>query len=74
MYEIQQHTGYQWEPVAEGEFTTEAEAIAGMKDLETNLGWRDLRAVKQVIDAETGWIFDRETILVGQESDEDEDE
>lgn len=71
MYEVQQQTEYQWEPMVEGEFETEAEAIAGMENLERDLGWRDMRVVLQILD-EDGGIIDREVVLVGQASDEDE--
>ena len=47
-YTIQQHTGYQWEPVQGGDFDTAEAAIACMRGLETGHGWRGLRVVKDV--------------------------
>ena len=79
-YTIQQHTGYQWEPVQEGDFETAEAAIAAMDVLETELGWRDLRVVK---DAGTRYDLSghrligddaHEVIEYGLESDEDDDE
>ena len=71
MYEVQQHTGYQWEPMTEGEFATDAEAIAAMEALEAEFGWRDLRVVKQILSEDGAAILDREVILAGQPSEED---
>lgn len=45
-YTVQQHTGYQYEAIKEADFETAEAAIAGMRELETNLGWRDMRVVK----------------------------
>lgn len=73
MYEVQQQTEYQWEPMVDGEFETEAEAIAGLESLEHDLGWRDMRVVRQIL-AEDGGILDREVVMVGQTSDSDEGE
>lgn len=45
-YTIQQHTGHQYESIQDGEFETAEAAIAGMRELEANLGWRDMRVIK----------------------------
>lgn len=73
MYEVHQHTGYQWESIVAGEFDTAEAAIAGMTELEDQHGWRDLRVVKQVTD-DDGAIVNREVVVVGQESDDDEED
>lgn len=46
-YSIQQLTKYQYEPIAEGYYDSMSDAIAAMRDLEANLGWRNLRVVEQ---------------------------
>ena len=43
VYIIEQFTGYQFEPIPEGEFATEDEAIKAMQILENDLGWSDMR-------------------------------
>ncbi len=45
-YQVQQCTGYQYEPIPEGDFETAEEALASMRALESNLGWRNLRVVE----------------------------
>ena len=42
-YIIEQFTGYQFEPIPEGDFDTEEEATKVMQILENNLGWSDMR-------------------------------
>ena len=42
-YYIEQKTQYQWEVIPEGDFSSLNEALSGMRELETNLGWRNLR-------------------------------
>lgn len=49
VYCMQQKTAYGiWEPVPEGEFETADEAVAGMRELESAMGWRDLRVIEQL--------------------------
>ena len=43
---IEQFTGHQYEPIAEGEFDSQEAAVNGMKELESECGWRDMRVVK----------------------------
>ena len=43
VYVIEPFTGYQFEPIPEGEFDTEEEAIKAMQILETDLGWSYMR-------------------------------
>lgn len=77
-YTIQQYTGHQYEAIQDGDFETAKAAIAGMRELETNLGWRDLRVV-----ADEGERYNlsgrlltgddaHEVIEYGLETDEDE--
>ncbi len=47
-YQIQQHTGYQFEPLQEGNFDTLAAAQAGMAELELDLQWRNMRIAEYV--------------------------
>lgn len=42
--------GHHWEPIPDGTFASEAEAIAGMTELENELGWRGLRVVRETAD------------------------
>jgi hypothetical protein len=44
-FEIHQHG----EIIPEGEFETEAEAIAAIEDLNTNLGWIGLQVVENTV-------------------------
>ena len=44
-YIIQQYTGRQYEPIPEGNFVSFDAALAGLQELENNLGWRDLRII-----------------------------
>lgn len=46
MFQIQQKTAFQWEPIAEGDFDSEESAMSALSELETNLGWQDLRIVE----------------------------
>ena len=43
VYVIEQFTGYQFEPIPEGEFDTEEEATEAIQKLENELGWSDMR-------------------------------
>ena len=43
VYVIEQFTGYQFEPIPEGEFDTEEEATEAMQKLENDLCWSGLR-------------------------------
>ncbi|EFV9547688.1 hypothetical protein GB989_04850 [Shigella sonnei] len=45
-YIIEQHTGYQYEPIPDGEFDSQEAAINGMRELESECGFRDMRVVK----------------------------
>lgn len=60
-----------WEPVPEGEFATLMEAQKAMAEVERNLGWRDLRISREVVDNNV--VTEREVIEYGLES-EDTDE
>ena len=71
-YEIQQHTGYQFEPVPNGDFETADGAIAGMNELESELEWRDLRVIEVI--RTDGAITHGDVIAVGSPSDEDDEE
>ena len=75
-YTIEQHTGYQYEPIPEGDFETAEAAIAGMRELETSHGWRDLRVVKDEGERYdlSGHLLAHEVIEYGLESDEDDEE
>lgn len=42
-FQIQQHTGYQFEPLQEGNYDTLPEAQAAMAELEAELHFRDMR-------------------------------
>ncbi|MFY0186112.1 hypothetical protein PV767_18735 [Stenotrophomonas rhizophila] len=53
-----------WEPIDNAEYSTLAEAEAGMEDLEQNLGWRNMRIVD-----ETRFVW-----AYGQEGEEEEEE
>lgn len=79
-YTIQQHTGYLYEPIPEGDFETAEAAIACMRELETSLGCRAMRVVKNA-----GPRYDlsghpligddaHEVIEYGLDDDEDDDE
>lgn len=57
-YIVEQHTGYQYEPIPEGDFDCKEAAINGMRELEAELGWRNMR----VVDEDTG-----EIVELGQE-------
>ena len=80
IYSIQQHTGYQYEPILEGDFETAEAAIAAMRELETDLGWRDLRVVKDAGQRYnlSGYLLigddAHEVIEYGLDADEDDDE
>ena len=47
MFTIQSRSSFQFEPVAEGDFETLAEAKSALAELESNLGWRGLRIVDE---------------------------
>ncbi|MBN5032169.1 hypothetical protein JY448_00770 [Stenotrophomonas maltophilia] len=51
-----------WEPIENAEYSTLAEAEAGMEDLEQNLGWRNMRIVD-----ETRFVW-----AYGQEGEDEE--
>lgn len=79
-YIVQQHTGHQFEVVENGEFATQAEAVAAVQELETNLGWRDMRVV-----ADNGPRYNlsgrmltgddaHEVVFVGQEGEASDEE
>lgn len=80
IYTIEQHTGYQWEAILEGDFETAEAAIAAMRELETDLGWRDLRVVKDAgprHDLSGYPLIDddaHEVIEYGLDADEDDDD
>ena len=57
-----------WEPVPEGEFATLAEAQKAMADVEQNLGWRDLRISREVV--ENNVVTEREAVEYGLESEQ----
>jgi len=61
-----------WEPVPECEFETLAEAQKAMADVETNLGWRDLRISRETVDSNV--VTGRDVVEYGLESDEEEDQ
>jgi hypothetical protein len=63
IYIIESRTQYQYEPIPEGEFSSAEAAIAGMRELESNLGWRNLRVVDaagHVIELGIGSLADDE--------------
>lgn len=61
-----------WEPVPEGEFETLAEAQKAMAEVETNLGWRDLRISRETTDENV--VTGREVIEYGLESEATDEE
>lgn len=60
-YTIQQRTQYQYEPIQEGDFDSAEAAISAMHELENNLGWRNLRIVKDDAVIECGLESDDES-------------
>lgn len=54
-YRIEHHTGHQWEPIPEGEFSRLEAACEARLDLENNLGWHGMRIV-EVFDTETDTV------------------
>lgn len=61
-----------WEPVQEGEFETLAGAQKAMVEVETNLGWRDLRISRETTDENV--VTGREVIEYGIESEATDEE
>lgn len=53
-----------WEPIDNAEYSTLAEAEAGMEDLERHLGWRNMRIVDETCFV---WTYGQE----GEEEGED---
>lgn len=71
-YIIEQHTGYQFEPLADGEFVSLEEAESAMTELETGLGWRNMRIVKET--SEGNIVTSKQTVEYGAtEKDDDYD-
>ena len=56
-----------WEPVPEGEFETLEAAQMAMSDVETNLGWRDLRISRET--TRDNVVTGREVVEYGLESE-----
>ncbi|MGU5635187.1 hypothetical protein ACV1DV_06500 [Aeromonas veronii] len=44
-YTIEQFTGRQYEPIPEGDFDSQEQAVNSMKELEYELGWKSMRVV-----------------------------
>lgn len=61
-----------WEPVPEGEFETLEEAQEAMSDVETNLGWRDLRISRETTNDNV--VTGREVVEYGLESEASDEE
>lgn len=61
-----------WEPVPEGEFETLEEAQEAMSDVETNLGWRDLRISRETTNDNV--VTGREVVEYGLESEVSDEE
>jgi hypothetical protein len=71
-YQIQQHTGYQYEPLQEGNFDTLAEAQACMAELERDMQWRDMRIAEYAeTDSEHKMV---QVVEYGAEGDDEDDE
>lgn len=69
------HNSSNWEPVPEGGFVTIEEARAAMADLETNLGWRNMRICRAEpeYNASTGKYY-ADVVEYGLESEESDEE
>lgn len=57
-----------WEPVPEGEFDSIEGAQNAMAEVEQNLGWRDLRISREVV--ENNVVTEREVVEYGLESEQ----
>lgn len=61
-----------WEPVPQGEFETLESAQKAMAEVETNLGWRDLRISRETTDENV--VTGREVVEYGLESEDADEE
>lgn len=68
-FQIQQHTGHQYEPISGGDYESRDQAIAGMRSLESGLGYRDMRVVEMIEDDATAREGD--VVEVGLEADDE---
>jgi hypothetical protein len=74
IYTIQQsaHSGATWEPVPEGDFDTFQAALAAMRELQDNLGWRDLRITRDTISGNE--VVEIEVLEYGMENETEDDD